>query len=342
MRAAVLRGKEDVRVETVEVPRPGPGEVLLRTDVALTCGTDAKVFRRGYHARMLVPPTLFGHELAGVVEETGPGVLGFGPGDRVVPANSAPCGACPYCLSERESLCDDLLFWNGAYAEYACIPARIVDRNLLRLPPHLSSVAGALVEPLACVVRGVERSGVGKGATVVVVGTGPIGLLLVAVARLRGGRVVAVGRRDSRLLRAKALGAEETVRVGEREDLGARVREATAPWGGADIVIEAAGQPATVVGAIDAVRKGGLVNLFAGCAEGARPPLDAARLHYEEISLVSSFHHTPGSLREALHLLESGGVRGEDFVTGEAPLERLPEVLAAMGGGEGLKTAIRP
>jgi L-iditol 2-dehydrogenase len=342
MRAAVLRGKDDVRVETVPVPRPLPGEVLVRTERALTCGTDAKVLRRGYHARMLVPPTLFGHELVGTVEEVGPGVTAFEAGDRVVPANSAPCGRCSYCAGGRESLCDDLLFWNGAYAEYACIPARIVSQNLLRVPEDLDPPWAALVEPLACAVQGIERSRVAPGASVAVIGTGPMGLLFVALARLQGGRVVAVGRRESRLALARAMGAEQTVLVGEGQDLGVRLREATPGGLGADVVVEAVGLATTAAGALDGVRKGGLVNLFAGCADGAKLPLDAARLHYEEISLVSSFHHTPASIREALRLLSKRAIPVERLVTGEAPLENLPEVLGRMGTGDELKTAIVP
>src|SRR5687767_2465482 len=138
MKAAVLYGKEDVRVESVDVPRLERGDVLLRTRAALTCGTDAKVYRRGYHAKMIVPPAVFGHELAGIVEEVGPGGGGPALGTRVVAANSAPCGECYYCRHEMFNLCDDLLFWNGAYAEFARIPARVVERNLLTLPDDLA------------------------------------------------------------------------------------------------------------------------------------------------------------------------------------------------------------
>jgi hypothetical protein len=173
MKAAVLYGREDVRIEQVEVPALEPGDVLLRTRVALTCGTDAKVFRRGYHAKMIVPPAVFGHEMAGIVEEVAPGVESFEPGMAVVAANSAPCGDCYYCRHEMPSLCDDLLFWNGAYAEFARIPARVVKKNLLRLDEGLEFREAAMVEPLACVIRGVEESWIGRGQSVAVIGTGP-------------------------------------------------------------------------------------------------------------------------------------------------------------------------
>src|SRR6202012_636415 len=123
MTAAVLYGQEDVRMKRVPVPAPGPGEIVVRVKAALTCGTDLKVYRRGYHARMLVPPALFGHELAGVVHAVGEGVTKFREGDRVVALNSAPCGQCFYCERNQPNLCDDLLFNNGAYAEFIRIPA---------------------------------------------------------------------------------------------------------------------------------------------------------------------------------------------------------------------------
>ena len=340
MKAAVLYGREDVRVEEVPVPRPRDGEVLLRTSVALTCGTDVKVFRRGYHARMIQPPAVFGHEVAGVVEETGAGVEGFEPGTRVAVANSAPCGHCPYCRAGRASLCDDLLFWNGAYAQFARIPARVVARNLLPLRPGMGFREAAMVEPLACVVRGIEDCGIVRGQSVAVIGAGPVGLMLVRLARLRGAHVVAVGRNAGRLEAARALGAEAVVSTG-RGDLAAQLRAACGNGLGPDVVIEAAGLVETAEAAVRAVRKGGVVNLFAGCSADARLVLDAQRLHYQELTIRSTFHHTPESIRTAYRLIADGDVDASAFITSEATLDDLPAVLARLArGGEGLKTAI--
>lgn len=343
MRAAVLHGREDVRVEWVPRPRPGAGEVLLRNRVALTCGTDLKVFRRGYHARMITPPSLFGHELAGVVEEVGPGVAGLAPGTPVVVANSAPCGACEYCRQARPSLCEDLLFWNGAYAEFAGIPARIVEKNLLTLPPGLSLRRAAMVEPLACVVRGVEACGLQAGDSAAVIGVGPIGLMFVVLLRERGVRVVAAGRSPRRLRRALEMGALAAVSAAEGVDLAVELRQHSPEGRGPHAVIEAAGSPATSEAAVRAVRKGGKVNLFGGCPADTRLSLDAARLHYEEVSVFATFHHTPASVREALRLIVDGRIDPEVFISGEEPLERLPDVLRQMAhGSESLKTAILP
>jgi L-iditol 2-dehydrogenase len=341
MKAAVLHGREDVRIEQVEVPRLDPGDVLLRTQVALTCGTDVKVFRRGYHARMIQPPAVFGHEVAGIVEEAGPEVEGIEPGAPVVVANSAPCGDCHFCRHDSPSLCDDLQFWNGAYAEFARIPARVVRHNVVRLEDGVGFREAAMVEPLACVVRGVEESWIGRGQSVAVIGAGPIGLMFVALARLRGAHVLVAGRNKGRLDKALELGASEAVQAETVEDLGARLKERSRHGHGPDVVIEAVGLPETCEAAIRAVRKGGVVNLFAGCPAESRIGVDSQRLHYRELTIKSTFHHTPESVRKAFRLIADGRVDAGAFITGEEPLERLPMVLDAMArGAEGLKTAI--
>src|SRR3954467_5834128 len=158
MKAAVLHGKEDVRIEEIELAKLKPGEVRIAIQTALTCGTDLKVYKRGYHAKMIVPPAVFGHELAGTISELHPSLNGWVVGDRVVVANSAPCGECFYCRNDQENLCDDLLFLNGAYAESIVVPARLVQKNLLRLKAGTSFRDAALVEPLACVVQGFEET----------------------------------------------------------------------------------------------------------------------------------------------------------------------------------------
>jgi L-iditol 2-dehydrogenase len=343
MKAAVLHGREDVRIETVEVPRLERGDVLLRTRTALTCGTDAKVFRRGYHAKMIVPPAVFGHEMAGVVEEVGPGVEGVRPGMAVVAANSAPCGDCYYCRHDMPNLCDDLLFWNGAYAEFARIPARVVKKNLLPLPENLGFHEAAMVEPLACVVRGVEESWIGRGQSVAVIGTGPIGLMFVALARMRGAHVTAAGRRRQRLEKAMEMGAEAVVESRENLDLAEQLRAKSPDARGFDVVIEAVGLPGTSESAVRAVRKGGVVQLFGGCPADTRIGIDSQLLHYQELTIKSTFHHTPESVRKSFRLIADGHIDPNAFITAEARLEDLPAVLNHMAkGGDGLKTAILP
>jgi L-iditol 2-dehydrogenase len=342
MRAVVLYGKEDARLEQVPIPEPASGEVRIRIDTALTCGTDLKVFRRGYHARMIVPPAIFGHELAGVIDAVGPDVAEWDPGDRVVAANSAPCDACFYCDAGREELCEDLLFLNGAYAEYIVVPERIVRRNLLPLPHHVPFEAAALVEPLACAVLGVEQTGVQEDETVAVIGAGPLGLLLTRCSMLAGARVLVLGRRESRLEAAHLMGAVETFDVESGGDAQEWLRERT-EGRGPDRVIEAVGQPETWEQAVGMVRRGGTVNLFGGCPSGTTVTLDTGRLHYEAITILGTFHHTPKTIREARRLLAEQLVSPEVLIQQHASLDDLPQLLPELARGGGpLKVAIHP
>lgn len=215
--------------------------------------------------------------------------------------------------------------------------------NLIPLPPGLALRKAAMVEPLACVVRGVEECGIGSGQSVAVIGAGPIGLMFVALARMKGARVVAAGRHPERLRRAQEMGAEEVVSSEGGAHLAERLRERSPAGRGPHVVIEAAGSRETSEAAIRAVRKGGVVNLFGGCPAATRISVDAQRLHYEELTIRSTFHHTPESVRRAFQLIAEGRIDPDAFVTAEAPLERLPEILREMAaGGAGLKTAILP
>jgi L-iditol 2-dehydrogenase len=340
MRGAVLYGKEELKIEEVAVRPLQPGEVRLDIEAALTCGTDLKVFKRGSHARMIVPPAVFGHELAGVISEAHPNVPGWQVGERVVVANSAPCGRCFYCHQSQENLCDDLLFLNGAYAESIVVPARLVEKNLWRLKPDTAFGDAALVEPLACVVQGVEDVHLRSGLRVLVIGAGPIGLMFVALAKHLVCETTVAGRGEGRLKTARRLGAKRVVDVANQPDLVGAVRaDGPADF---DVVIEAVGKAETWEAATKLVRKGGRVNFFGGCSAGTTVSVDAERVHYSGLRMVSSFHHTPRTIRRALELIESGIIRADDFVDGECPLSRLPELFQSMAAGNrAVKTFIR-
>ena len=333
MNAAVLYGKEDLRVERIALPVAANGEIIVRVGAALTCGTDLKVFRRGYHARMLKPPMPFGHELAGIVTETGEGVTKFSVGDRVVPLNSAPCDACYFCCKGQQNLCDDLLFNNGAYAEYLRIPARIVEKNTLLVPEHIALEHAALTEPLACVVRGLEESGAKAGDSMIVIGAGPIGLMFMDAAALAGIKVIAVVKRADQVEAARIFGARKVLHV-QPDETPEQVVEAaralTPESRGADVVIEAVATPATWEQAVAMVRKGGLVNFFGGPPSGTVVALDTNRLHYGDITLKASFHHTPSTCRTAFELIASGRLHAADYLTGNARLMEVPQVFERM------------
>jgi len=344
MTAAVLYGSEDLKIEQIDIPVLAPDEVLVRVRVALTCGTDLKVWKRGYHARMITPPAVFGHELAGIVAQVGSEVpRSIGIGARVVPANSAPCGACFYCRKDRNNLCEDLLFNNGAYAEYIRIPGRIVRNNMLAIPAHVSFMDAAMAEPLACVLRGIHETGVQSGDTTVLIGCGPIGLKFIRMLSCRGVNVIALGKRASQVKAAERMGARAALDVTALDDPVSTVRRFTEAGRGADSVIEAVGSPRTWDWALRMVRCGGTVNLFGGCPQGTRVDLDPTALHYSEITIKSTFHHTPRFIREAMEAIARGEIRARDFVNAEIPLQDLPATFQHMKWRSGeMKVAVIP
>ncbi|MHC1763263.1 MAG: zinc-binding dehydrogenase [Verrucomicrobiia bacterium] len=339
MRAAILYGKEEIRVEDRPPAPLKPGEVRIAIEAALTCGTDLKVYRRGYHAKMIKPPAVFGHELSGVICEVHPATERWSVGQRVVAANSAPCGSCLQCQNGQANLCDDLVFLNGAYAESIVVPARIVDANLLELRPETPFGDACLTEPLACVVQGIEDLQL-AGGRVLVLGAGPIGLMFVALAHNFGAEVTVAGRGEARLAAARRLGASTVVEIPPQADTAPMVRlRAGAAF---DAVIEAVGRPETWEAAVQLVRKGGKVNFFGGCPSGSIVSLDTGLLHYSGLTLLASFHHSPQTIRKALQLIESGVIRAADFVDGECPLTHLPGLFRQMAAGNrAVKTLIR-
>jgi L-iditol 2-dehydrogenase len=344
MTAAILYGSEDLRIEQVDVPGVKPDEVLLRVRLALTDGTDLKVWKRGYHAKMIQPPAVFGHEVVGEVAVAGKRVdARWRLGMRVVAANSAPCLRCYHCRRGQENLCEDLLFNNGAYAEYMRIPARIVMENLLEVPHSVDDASAALAEPLACVLRGIHEMEVRTGDTVAVIGCGPIGLKFVRMLSRRGVRVIALARRAAPLQVARHLGAVATINVTEVADPIAAVRALTDESRGADAVVEAAGNPATWRQAVEMVRRGGVVNFFSGLPSGTKVEIEPAAIHYSEIKLISPFHHTPRFFREALEAIRRGDISAHDFVTEEIALSQLPQAFEKMKSRSGeIKVAVRP
>ncbi|MDE2126426.1 MAG: alcohol dehydrogenase catalytic domain-containing protein [Armatimonadetes bacterium] len=344
IRAAVLYGAADVRIEQVLLPPPASGEVQVRIAAALTCGTDVKVYRRGYHARMLQPPCRFGHEFAGEICAVGPDVGFWTVGDRVVAANSAPCGQCAWCRALRESLCDDLLFLNGAYAERINVPARIVRRNLVRAGPEVSLETLAMAEPLACVMHGLRRMRMAAGDLVAVLGCGPIGLMFVERCTAAGARVIALGRRAGRLAAAERMGAAAVIDIDSVHDAVAAVAYAAGRSAAVPVVVEAVGSPEAWELASRLIARGGELHLFGGCPTGAQFTVPAERLHYEELTIRGSFHHTPASFGEAAELLSSPSPTLASLVEARIGLDDLPAWMeaAAAGSVDAVKTAVLP
>jgi L-iditol 2-dehydrogenase len=342
-RAARFYAPDDVRIETVPVPRPGPGEVLVRVLAATTCGTDLKAYHRG-HLMLGTPPAPFGHEYAGEVVAVGEGVTRWQAGMRVVGANSAPCGRCFYCQRQQQSECEHLRFWNGAYAEYALIPREIVSHNLYHVPDAVNPAAVALAEPLACALHAVEAARVAPGDSVLILGDGSLGLLLLAAARMRGATVLVLGHHDERLALARRWGARrafDTTGDDHLERTAGPLLEECNGGRGADVVFEAVGRQQTWDLALTLARPGGTVCLFGGRAAGDTVTLDAYALHYEERTVLGTFHHTPAYFAQAVTAIGAGEVPAGDLISGEVALDDLVATFARLERGDGIKYAVR-
>lgn len=347
MKAGVFYAPGDVRYEEIPVPDVGPGELLIAVDTALTCGTDLKCYRRGHPVLLSNLPSPFGHEFAGRIVKMGEGITAFKIGNRVVAANSAPCYACFYCSKQQYNLCENLVLLNGCYADYIKIPAVIAQHNTYVIPDHLPFEIAAFTEPLAVSLRGVDMCHVQPGDRVAVMGTGPIGQLLMKVAVLKGACVTAFGRNPDKLALAQTFGgAAQTVSLLDfdcaRPDEVRRLLDQYTPSGrGFDVVIEAIGLPKTWEQALSLVRKGGLVNLFAGCESGTSIQVDTRRLHYDEITMLSLFHHTPAHVQEALAMLSDGRIDPRPLISKTMPMAFFETALQQMEAGQVLKIALK-
>ncbi|ARV61740.1 dehydrogenase [Nostocales cyanobacterium HT-58-2] len=352
MLAALLYGKENLRLEQVADPTPGVGEVVVQVRAATSCGTDLKVWRRGGHAKMLKPPTLFGHEAAGEIVAVGEGVTGWQVGngakrpprrgDRVVANNSAPCMGCFFCQRQEYSLCPNLTWNNGTFAQYLKIPAPIVQHNMLPIPEDLPYELAAMTEPLACVLHGVARSNVKAGDRVVVLGDGAIGLMFVAkLAHDLKAEVLLFGGNNQRLEIGEKLGAAKTFNYHQLSDIPSTVKELTQGWG-ADVVIEATGVPSVWETAIACARPGATVNLFGGCPRDTTITVNTEQLHYSELTLKGVFHNTPEYVRAALSLIASRKIPFELLISEHRPLKDLEQVFCDMRERKVIKVAVIP
>ena len=340
MRAVIYHGPRDIRLEERPIPAPGPGEAVVKIGAALTCGTDFKAYRQGHKVLLGDYPSPFGHELAGIVSAVGAGVKNVKEGDRVVVANSAPMDDCFWCTHGQNHLCPKLKLHNGAYAEYDRVPAHIVKHNLHPLRDGVPFEVGALAEPFSTTIHAAEIMGVRAGELCLILGAGPMSVMLVHALLARGARVGVLGRSKAHLETSRAAGAE-AVFSAEDGETEARVR-AWADGRGPDHVFEAVGKVETHVQAVALVRDGGKVCFFGGCAPGTMVPLDVHRVHYKQIAVHGVFHHTPPYFREAVRLLSEGKVKTELLIKGEIKLDDVVKFFAANADKSIPKTVVRP
>ncbi|MGN0014012.1 MAG: zinc-binding dehydrogenase [Candidatus Gastranaerophilaceae bacterium] len=333
----------DIRYEETDIKQPKAGEVRVKIMAALTCGTDLKTFRRGHPVLIKHTPSGFGHEFSGIIDAVGKNVEGFKVGDRVVAANSAPCGKCYFCRKEEYNLCENLEFLNGAYAEYINVPERIVKKNLIKIDDSLSFEKAAFCEPLSNVVHGIEKTDIKPGDTVGIVGIGTIGLMFCKLAKLKGARVIAAGRNPLKLKLAKEFGnADEVIDLTKYKNPDKIFLSFTEENKGLDVAIECVGLPEIWERMFNIVRKGGTVNLFGGCKSGTTINIDTRRLHYDELKVIGVFHHTPEYFRQAYELIASGKIEVDKLITHVMPLSQTRQALETVASGNAIKVLLKP
>lgn len=346
MNAAMFYAPKNVRFERIEIPRPGPGELLVKIGAALTCGTDIKTYERGHPAIIKKVPSTFGHEFSGTVIEVGEGVTKFKPGSRVCTCNAVPCHECYYCKIGHRNLCENLTVLNGAYAEYIVIPAIMVKHNVYEIPDHMTFQEAAVSEPLGTAVHAIRRAGIRPGDSVAVLGSGPLGLMLARLAHLGGARVILSGEiTEERKRVATKFGVNEFINILDVTDAAERiqiVKDMTDGCRGVDVAIEAAGFPQAWEEAMGMIRKAGTVVFHGGCKAGTTVTVDTHAMHYNEHTLIGVFHQDPDDYRRSVNLLANRLVDGREFVTETMPLNQLITAFERVRRFEGIKFAIDP
>ena len=343
MKAVLFYGPQNIKYEDISIKPLEKGEILVKVEAALTCGTDVKTYRRGHPVLIKQIPSGFGHEFSGIVEKVSEGVTEVKPGDRVVCANSAPCGECFYCKRGEYNLCENLNLLNGAYAEYIVVPERIVRKNTIILPDSLPFYKAAFSEPLANVVHGVERTDIKPGDTVGVIGIGPIGLMFARLAKLKGAKVIAAGRNPIKLKLAEEFShADEIIDLKKYPNPEKIFKAFSEENKGLDVAVECVGLPEMWERVFSCVRPGGTVHFFGGCKSGSTVTFDTTKMHYGDIKLMSVFHHTPKYFRMALNLIASGDVEVEKLITDELPLDKVEWAMEQHIAGNAIKFLIKP
>ncbi len=338
MLRAVLYKEKDLRIEEIPIPEIGPDEVLIKNKISITCGTDVKTYNRGYP--LLKPPHPFGHEYSGVIAKIGKDVNGFKEGDRVAVHNTAPCNECYYCKKGVPSMCENMLFNRGSYAEYVKVPSRIVKQNMFAMPDIMTHKTAALMEPLSCAVYGISHCPIELGDYVVVNGAGPIGLMFIRLAVMKGAKVIATDMTQSRLDLAMKLGAYKTVNMSSVTDGVVAVKGLTDNLRGADVVIEATGLVQVWNDSIKMARKGGFVLLFGGTKQNMLFEVDTTLLHYSQLTIKGVFHTTPRHVAEAFELLKMNVISSDDFIQNDYSLKDISSALEEHAAHKVIKNCI--
>lgn len=324
MKAAVVHGKNDIRIEEYPTPSAAAGEMVVRIKASGICATDIKTLLGQGLPKEL--PTILGHEVVGEVHELGAGVSGFSLGDRVAVYPIAVCGDCYYCRRGRHNLCENEFGLGhgieGGFAEYVRLPKQIVEiGGVVKIPDTLSFERAVISEPLSCGIAALRANRVQPGDTVLIVGAGPMGLIHLKVNKWAGARVIISDLLPRRLEVARAMGADHCINVGE-QDLATAVKELTG-GAGAEVVITSLGIPKVIEESLTLTRNGGTFNIFGGPPAGQPISVDPRWLHYSEINLTGSFAATPEEFRKSLELIARGEIVVDDLISDRFTLDSM-------------------
>lgn len=343
MRAALHYGVNDIRIGTFPKPECPKDGLLMKVCYVTTCGTDVKMFKRGYVGRTYEEPKVFGHEASGIIAEIGPDCPNkdLKLGDRIMVHDSVWCGNCYWCKHDQPNLCENLTGLGGTWCEYVAVPKRFVEKSLYQIPDYMPLELAPAVEPMSSATLCADLSDVKLGDYVVVNGAGPLGLGIIRCISHMGGRVISCDKSAARLELAKKMGAEWTVQVTDDIDQVKAVRDLTPNGRGCDVAIEAVGTPFTWELTLKMARKGGVVIEFAGCKPGSSIEIDTQWLHYSHITIKGVFHATPFSEMTSFDLLRRGVLPRDVLITGDYTLDTCVDALEDHYNQIGVKNLIK-
>jgi L-iditol 2-dehydrogenase len=347
MKAVILHGPDNYpnNYEVMEIDRPtiADDEILLHMRAAALCGTDKRIFT-GAKTKGVRPDSVVGHEICGDIVEVGSRVVGYQKGERVAIANVIPCGHCPACLSGRENACMNRKAigyeFNGGFEEYIRIPHICIESgNVVKLPESVSYEAGALIEPLACCIRGLRNTGTTFGDTVLIIGAGPIGLMHLELSKAAGASKVIVSELDAdKREKALKLGADRVV-DSANEDLAKIISDETNGYG-VDRIIMAIGVTGLVNDTLKLCKKGGTVCLFAGFPKGKTADIDPSIIHYNELHVTGSTAYKREDYLQAASMVKAGRINLDEIVSARFTIDEFRDALDLHMSGKALKVVI--
>ncbi|MEN8263408.1 MAG: zinc-binding dehydrogenase [Nitrospirota bacterium] len=344
MQQIILTEPGSIESRDIPVPEPSEGEVVIKVNTALTCGTDLKAFMRGH--KLISMPGPFGHEYSGEISGTGKGVENFREGDQVMGVHSAPCMECRYCKKELYNLCEVIMEKKalGAFSEYLLLPSNVVRHNLFHKPGNIGFAQAALLEPLSCVVHPYSNLNTSNIKSAFIAGAGPIGLMHLACLKREGITVIVSDISEERLAIAGKMGADFIFKDA-RPDSGitpAHIINNATDGMGVDLSVECTGLKSVWKTSATYVRRGGTVILFGGCPAGTRVSYDTHRLHYDELTIMGSFHYSPLDVRTAYRMLSEKEVDLSELISGEFAMKDIEKAFMLLKDGKGIKYALKP